>query len=155
LVGDDVMSDVVLRVRAKVQEWLVEEFSGVVVGTPGVSDFEFTIESTFVGIAVVPLGEGKTVIKVSAPVLYDAPVTDELKTYVLENAGSWVFGGYRYFEDEGGANVVFQHSILGDYVDKEEFMTSVIAVGATADELDDELAARFGGRRPLDPPADG
>jgi hypothetical protein len=153
--GDDVMSDEVLRVRAKVQEWLVEELSGVVVGTPGVDDFEFTVDSTFVRVAVFPFGEGRTVIKVSAPVLYDAPVTDELKTYVLENAGSWVFGGFRYFEDEGGANVVFQHSILGDYVDKEEFMTSLIAVGATADGLDDELAERFGGRRPLDAPADG
>lgn len=147
--SDGTASTEVLRVRATVQQWLSEEFSGVMIGTPGESDFEFKIDSTFVRVAISPFREN-TVIEISSPVILDAPVTDELKQYVLENAGSWVFGGFRYFEDGGGANVIFQHSILGDYVDKEELINSLMAVGATAEKLDDEFKERFGGRRALD-----
>lgn len=142
-------SDKVARVRGKVQQWLAEELSSVVIGTPGENDFEFAVESTFVRVVVRPFRDG-SVIEVSSPVLFDAPITTELKDHVLMTTGTWVFGGFNYFEDEGGANVVFQHSILGDYVDKEEFMNSLVAVAATAEGLDDDFKERFGGRRAVD-----
>lgn len=148
--GERVLSDQILRVRSKVQQWLAEEYTGVVIGVPGLSDFELAIGNTFVRVIVGPFGEASTAISFSAPVIYDVPVTEEFKAYVLDTSGTFVFGGFSYFEDEGGSNLVFQHSILGDYVDKEEFTTSLLAIGSTAADLADQLCSQFGGRRPLD-----
>jgi hypothetical protein len=144
--GHETMSDLetrTLQLKNRVQEWLTEKFNNISVGENG--SYSFRIESTRLFVRVGEFGEENLVIGVSAPVLLGVPVTQEFKDYVLD--GSFVFGGFDYFEDEEGANLVFRHSILGDYVDKEEFLNSVYAVGITAERLDDELKDRFGGRR--------
>jgi len=39
------------------------------------------------------------------------------------------------------------HSLLGDRLDADELVNAVEAVGAMANQLDDELQPRFGGRK--------
>ena len=142
--------DAVVHVRSIVQQWLAEEFVGVMIGKPGVCDYELAIGSTFLRVTVSEFIEESVVISVVAPMLWDVPITDEFKQYVLETSGQFVFGGFHYFEDDGGANLVFQHSILGQYVDKEELINSVYVVGSTADGVGADLQVQFGGRRPLE-----
>jgi len=148
-VSDVDVNDKVLRVRERVQQWLAEEFGGITIGMPGTNDFEMRIDSTFVRVVVRSFRD-HAIIEITAPILFDVPITSEFKDYVALNTGLWVLGGFHYFEDEGGANLIFQHTILGDYVDKEELLASLMAVGATAEQLDDELLGQFGGRRSLD-----
>ena len=50
------------------------------------------------------------------------------------------------FEGDEGITVTFSHNLLGDYLDAEELMYAVGGVASSADELDDELVAKFGGR---------
>ena len=41
----------------------------------------------------------------------------------------------------------FSQRLLGDYLDEEELTHTVVAIAGTADILDDELQAKFGGKR--------
>jgi hypothetical protein len=53
--------------------------------------------------------------------------------------------------DDGRTGILgFEHAILGDHLDAPELHQAVAAVGFTADRLDDELQARFGGKRLAD-----
>ncbi len=46
--------------------------------------------------------------------------------------------------------VWFQHVVLGDDLDLTEFKSAIDVVATSADEHDDELQAKFGGKRYAD-----
>ena len=50
-------------------------------------------------------------------------------------------------EKEGKFTLWLTHSLLGDYLDIEELKSAVATMANTADRLDDELKAKFGGER--------
>jgi hypothetical protein len=47
-------------------------------------------------------------------------------------------------------NVAFEHNILGDNLDEPELVATVTALISTANNLDDELQKKFGGKRTID-----
>jgi hypothetical protein len=51
------------------------------------------------------------------------------------------------FEDKGKVQVLFEITIPGDTLDPGELKQALIAVAFTADNLDYELKAKFGGMR--------
>jgi hypothetical protein len=73
--------------------------------------------------------------------------TPELLLHLLNENATLRFGAFGV--DEAG-DIVFQHTILGQTCDKEELRTTIMAVISTADRVDDELVARFGGQRAID-----
>jgi hypothetical protein len=46
---------------------------------------------------------------------------------------------------EGEVHLVFEHTVLGNHISREELIVLCSLVGTTADELDDNLQRRFGG----------
>ncbi|THB65636.1 MAG: hypothetical protein D6E12_12150 [Desulfovibrio sp.] len=50
----------------------------------------------------------------------------------------------------GKGDILLTHSLLGDFLDPEELQTSVLVMAYTADDLDEELQAKFGGKRWVD-----
>ena len=141
-------SDRELRLREKVQRWLTEEFGPLMVTAEG--GISVPAGSSRVWVEVHPYGDDELVVQLTAPVLFDVPPSREFSDWVLENSATWVLGGLVYFEDEEGATLLFRHTILGDYLDKAELLASAYAVGSTADLIDDDLQARFGGERVAD-----
>ena len=63
------------------------------------------------------------------------------------------FGTVTVIDDKenGTCFIQFDHTILGDYMDPEELVTAVGAVMYTADDLDEIVHTRFGGKRYADP----
>jgi hypothetical protein len=51
------------------------------------------------------------------------------------------------FGDSGNIQVLFEVCLPGDTIDPGEFKQALIAVATTADDLDDELKTKFGGKR--------
>ena len=96
--------------------------------------------------------DGIVVIKVTAPILFDVPVTTDLFRWVATAGADYRFGNAHLYLDESEttAAIFFTQMILGDYLDEEELNWAVGAVGFTADRLDDELLPIFGGRRATD-----
>lgn len=100
-----------------------------------------------------------TILQFTAVVLTDVP--REGNEYMFEyfsNMNNELHFGRLSWESqeiEDVGNVILTHSLLGDYLDREELQTSLLVLAYTADEIDEELQARFGGKRWLDGIRDG
>jgi hypothetical protein len=139
-------------VKDRVQRYLVDLFGGVQVDRDG--DFTLRHGSTQVWVSVKPFHEANTAVQVFAFLNVDVPASPELFRYVATR-GSYPFGHLRCFESDGKANVYFQHTLLGEYLDPEELKVAVFFVAGVGDGLDDEIKSQFGGRLFHDEVADG
>ncbi|MEA2453384.1 MAG: hypothetical protein QOG04_2094 [Actinomycetota bacterium] len=123
-----------------VDRWFTDEHGNYVVG----------IESARVFIVPTWIENGNTIIRVFAITNLDVPVTPELTTYLLEKNLEFVFGGFA-LDAEAGA-VWFNHNMLGDFAHPEQLEATLAAVAQTADQYDDEIKKRFGGRLYVETP---
>jgi hypothetical protein len=67
--------------------------------------------------------------------------------YLLQENDRMRFGSFGVDKDD---DVFFEHTIVGSTCDKEEIKASVMAVVITADQYDDQIIAKWGGKRALD-----
>jgi hypothetical protein len=68
--------------------------------------------------------------------------SEELFRYLLTENSNFVFGGFGLTPDN---TVIYQHTVIGDAIDKEQLRASVRAVAGVADDYDDQITSRFGG----------
>lgn len=95
-------------------------------------------------------GNPVTVVMVTAPILFQVPLTPDLFEWVAFHSDDWYFGHLALWRDEDDpakGTLLLRHVLLGDYLDKDELLYAVYGVSGTADRLDDELVAQFGGIR--------
>lgn len=98
-------------------------------------------------------GQPRTLVVITAPILFEVPATSELFEWVARNGGSRWFGHLEvHDEDEqpGQVRLYFSHTLLGDFIDQPELESALWAVITTADSWDDELQPKFGGKRASD-----
>jgi hypothetical protein len=94
---------------------------------------------------VVP-DDGPMLIDVWAPIAFDVPITAELHRYAAEFEG--MFGRMTVEPTgDGVGQLVLMQSLLADPISPDVVMPILSIVATTADDLDDEVVARFGGRR--------
>lgn len=130
--------------KGKVQRMLTDEFGTIQVDKDG----DFTLRHESARVFVRCLGwHDKTIVRVFSPFLHGIPASAELFKYAATE--SWVFGHVSVNEDPGSGELElsYSHTLLGDYLDAEELKTAVLAVIFTANEIDDELQAKYGGQR--------
>jgi hypothetical protein len=95
-------------------------------------------------------GEPRTVVRVSSPILRGVTPTPALYEYICREAPRVHFGSLAVWddtEDQGKITLSLGHTLLGDYLDEEELRAVLYGVLGLADELDDTLQKRFGGKR--------
>lgn len=100
-----------------------------------------------------PDDEGRnTLVQVSAPILWEVKRTAALYEWVATTGQSFIFGrtACNTGADVALTNIAFEHNILGDNLDEPELLATVTALIATANNLDDELQQKFGGKRTSD-----
>jgi hypothetical protein len=103
--------------------------------------------STLVYAHVKPWGDDGSILQVYAPVVLGAEMTQELALYLLRENDGLRFGGFSVGEDDA---VFFNYNVIADAIGKEVFKSAILTVLAAADDYDDELVARWGGRRVSD-----
>ncbi len=103
--------------------------------------------SAFAQVGVVPWGDSDTTVTTRAYVVTDVELTPELLHYLLTRNEGMPFGAFAVDRD---GDILFEHSIVGSTCDRKELEASVKAVLATADQYDDEIVERWGGRRALE-----
>lgn len=136
----------VAETRDKVQRILTKNLNSVEVDEDG--DFRVRYGSTACSVAVSEWGDDGSVVKLYAPILFDAVESADLYKWAATDGQMYFFGGaVVQADDKGILYVGFRHTLLGTYLDEDELMSALIGVVTTADELDDELQARFGGTR--------
>ena len=111
---------------------------------PGVS---VMVGSALAEVGVHPWGSHEAVVNTRAYVVTGAEITPELTHFLLRKNNETLFGAFGLDSDD---DIFFEHTIVGSTCDKEELHASVLAVVETADDLDEEIMARWGGQRARD-----
>lgn len=118
----------------------------------------FTESSTQVHIRIIDWGKSKdgeprSLVRVSSPILRGVSPTPALFEYLAREAPRLWFGNIAVWDDEetpGMLSLTLGHTLLGDYLDEEELKAAMFGVLGSADDLDDVLQKRFGGKRWVD-----
>jgi len=135
----------VAEVKERVQRSLTKEFGTISVDADG--DYWVTAGSARVYVSVKEWND-RTLVDVFAQTNFDLTPSPELYEWVAKHSSSYRFGHVSLVEfDDGTARIDFCHRLLGDFLDPDELTVAVGAVGFSADEIDDEIKERFGGRR--------
>lgn len=144
------MADVA-TVQQEVGEVLVSDLGldGVRISASG--GLACNVEGTDVFLDVFargPEGEAGTVVSVYAPIGADVPITPELLGWVAQQSGAWVFGHVVVQPDADKPERCFltmSHNLLGEFLNRVELTSVLIAVAASAAELTGQVEERFGG----------
>ena len=124
---------------------------GDIVGTvevKGDGDFSFAWETTRLHVGVSPFRESETTVRVQAVAVWEVPESPELFKWIATQAHGYTFGALSlYTRTDGTYNVNFIHTLLGDTLDPDELRHAVNAVSWTANEIDEIVVEKFGGKR--------
>lgn len=94
------------------------------------------------------LAHAPAFVRITVPLLQQVTETQELHRHIAFNAGSNRYGSLALRSDsEHGTCIYFMHTLLGNYLDDDELGYAVSEMLAAADDLDDELQQKFGGKR--------
>jgi hypothetical protein len=140
----------ILKLRELIEAKLAEMMPGYLADEQGA--YVLSAESARVFVVPAWIEDGPSVIRIFAITNVDVPVTAELTAYLLTTNLEFVFGAFALDVTNGA--VWFNHNLLGDYAAPEELEATIAAVAQTADQHDDEIKSRFGGRLYVDAPAD-
>ena len=131
----------------KILPWMRDmfgDFAGQHTENP---EFAVVVGSALAQTAVFPFGEEESVISTRAYVVTGAELTAELMHFLLRENDRMTFGAFGVDSD---GDIFFEHTILGSTCDHEELTSSVSAVVLIADEYDDNIIDRWGGKRAID-----
>jgi hypothetical protein len=103
--------------------------------------------STIVHVAVNAMGDDESAITVGANVVMGAKITPELMQWLLSHNARSLFGAFGINPENG--TISCDHSIVGSTCDQKELFTSVSYVAGTADQYDDMIIEKFGGKSAL------
>jgi hypothetical protein len=131
-------------VRNKVQKYLTS-IGPVSIDSDGDYSLRAGSARVFVRVQAHPNGES-TIVRVFTQAVSGVRLSPELYEFVATNT-STVFGTLSVFKNEDGTGMlVMRETLLGDFIDEEELKYAVLGIAFSTDEIDQELAERFGGR---------
>jgi len=135
------------EVHDRITPFVRDLFGSCAQAQPDVPGWSIAMGSSLVHVLVLPWGAVSAVIVNRAYVVTDAELTPDLMRFLLDKNDSVLFGS---FGVDGDGDIFFGHTLYGPSCDQEELEYSVRAVLSVADEADDEIRSRWGGRRALD-----
>jgi hypothetical protein len=98
-------------------------------------------------VAVMPAGEKNASIWLQAWVNVGAEPSREYYEFLLKANGNLRFGGF-FLDDKGNCGYAYQFPASG--LNEATLEWAINAIITTADDYDDQIGQRFGGKRPSD-----
>lgn len=129
------------RLRRKVETYLKESVSSVSADDEG--DFMVHGGPVVAWVRVHISEQGRGLVRVFSVTNVGVRVDGELTRYLLETNARLPFGGFRL--DEHGLAVIIVHSLLGEYLNRNELHAAILTVTGAAGQFAPEIRARFGG----------
>ena len=112
-------------------------------------DGDFAISRGSARIYVRPIErEGHTFVLIWSPTNVGVPIDGKLTHFLATENAALPFGKLGLNEEASTVHV--HHTLLGDFLNREELEVAVNAVAETADQYDDLIKRRFGGQLPTD-----
>ncbi|MFM2022869.1 MAG: hypothetical protein RIR89_261 [Actinomycetota bacterium] len=134
----------VLQVKEKVAQIINSYFGEFTEDSEG--RFLFPYKQTQLFIEVLPWRD-MIVVQISAPVVFDIEITDELAIELVVDSDV-VFGDWKIIYDDekpGFGLLLLSHSIAADELDAVELTLTGALVVNSADNFVDPLITKFGG----------
>lgn len=141
-------NDVQKQCYEKVSTWLREIFGELAIRVRE----EYPVIDVIAGssvthVSVDPWGDDDTVVMARSYVVRGIELTADLLEYLLRKNNEVRFGAFSIDKDN---DIAFDITIVGSTIDREELKAAVLAVSMTADRLDDEIVAKWGGQSTRD-----
>ncbi len=137
------MSENILdTVKTKIQRFLGEMVNTYEVGP---DFYRIRYESTALMVRPFVWQEKRVMVNFSCMVLREVPFHPNLWKRIAELNGAYLFGKAVYYADN--KLLTWEHYLLGDYMDKDEFLSACSLMATTANDLDDKLQKEFGGKK--------
>ena len=112
-----------------------------------IPEFRLQLGSALAQTAVYPMGDDDAVISTRAYVVTGVDLTPDLMHFLLRENDRMTFGAFGIDQD---GDIFFEHTIVGSTCDKIELKTSLSSVVLIADEYDDLIVEKWGGKRAID-----
>jgi len=112
---------------------------------------DFVVQRGSARVFIRPIEqEGRTFAQILSITNVGVTIDGQLTRFLATENTDLPFGKFGLVEE--GAHVTIGHTLLGDFLNREELKVAVGAVADTADEYDDTIKSRFGGRLFTDVP---
>lgn len=103
--------------------------------------------SAVIHVTVVPWRDGMHLVKITSYVVRGPELLPTCLRFLLDENQTKAFGGFAVDSD---GDIVFRQSLLAEFCEKDELKIVIGAVSFTADQMDDVITQRWGGRRATD-----
>jgi hypothetical protein len=130
----------------KISGWMDELFSDYPWENLDDVGFGLFMGSAWVEVKIYPWNDD-AVINTRSKVVINPQLNLNLMQFLLEENAEGLFGAFSLSK---AGDILFEHTIVGSTCDPEELEASVLAVLETADEYDDQIIEKWGGKRALD-----
>jgi hypothetical protein len=136
-------SEALKTLRSTIEKYLTESFGGYLKD----QNNNFVLQAGSARVMVIPLDwvGGQTLVKIVALVNRDSTSIDALARYLAGENLQLIFGKFSLQPET--RMVFYEHTLLGDFLNRKELEVAVQAIASTADKYDDEIKARFGGKK--------
>lgn len=111
--------------------------------------FGLFMGSAWAEVRIIPGLEEEAAIQTRSRVVLGVEITPDLMQFLLQENTELLFGAFAL---NPAGDILFEHTILGSSCDKEQFQASVMHVLKVADDYDDRITEKWGGKRALDIP---
>jgi hypothetical protein len=128
--------------RERVEQYLKEGVGAVRHDADG--DYSLFCDSARVFICPRVWTDDRTIVRIFSITNVDVAPTPELTEYLSTENFRLTFGHFAYNDAE--RNIWFIHNLLGDFLDPDELVTAVRMVAGQANQYDDLIREKFGGR---------
>ena len=140
--------DAVAALRTALKAHLENDFPGVEVDKDG----DFVVQRGSARVFIRPVEQkGRTFVRIVSVTNVGVTIDGELTRFLATENADLAFGKFS-LDDQDGSSVHFTHTLLGDFLNRDELAVAVGAVAETANEYDDTIKSRFGGRLFTDVP---
>jgi hypothetical protein len=134
--------------RSKIAAYLDKAKLDYQVGADG----HYALREGTAAILIFPIiWRNHTLVQVCSPLAQDVDVAKLDSDFVLflaEQNSCLMFG--KFSLDTTQRTIWFEHVLLGDFLDADELLVALEMVALTADQYDEHIAHRSGGKRAID-----
>lgn len=135
------------RTHEKVAQFWRELFGEVAYVNPSSPHMSVRFGSALVHLNINPWTEEDATGCIYSFLVSEAELAPDLLMHLLRLNDTMRFGG---FGVDGEKKVFFSYTFTGNVIDKPTLRALVMAVAGTADDHDDKIVARWGGKRYID-----
>lgn len=136
------VAELVDQTYRKVGDWLRQAGYKFIENGPDKS-YTALSGSTFGVVKVMPAGEDDTWVRFSAPVVCGATLSPDLLEFLLRKNADYAA---TKFDINTNNEIWLQYSVFGSVIDFNTCRLSLAFVLTIADQMDDEIRGRWGGR---------